>query len=283
MDFSVIIPVHNDGPTVMTAIRSALDQAGLAQVVVVDDGSSDDTLAIVQAIDDPRVAVRSQENAGPGAARNTGAEIATGSHLIFLDADDRFLPDALLTFSSGNGDRSLVRTGAILRETGEPHSITLAKPSRHAFPRGAPLAGSFAISRTLFEEIGGYDPVLRYGENSELLLRAQDTMFRRGEVAAFIGAATVICVRDQVGSRDHYQPHRIVAAERMLTRHASILASDTKTRHDHHAVASELQRTAGDLRGAFGHSLAAVRTRPLAPRSWARLLRIVTQRVRSKR
>ncbi len=96
MDVSVVIPCHNYAKTLPRAVSSALLQSAVSQVVVVDDASSDDSVACAQSLCvlDRRVQVCMQEkNLGPGAARNRGALLATGSHIVFLDADDEFVGD----------------------------------------------------------------------------------------------------------------------------------------------------------------------------------------------
>ena len=93
--FSVIIPVYNGAGTIQQAIRSVLDQSYPAhELIVVDDGSSDSTADEIAVFGD-RIRYLYQENAGVSAARNTGAQAATGEWLAFLDADDWYYPDRL--------------------------------------------------------------------------------------------------------------------------------------------------------------------------------------------
>lgn len=274
----MVIPAYNSESTIATAIGSALEQELIAEVIVVDDGSIDGTVAAAKAVGDPRVTILEQPNSGPGAARNTGAAAATASHLVFLDADDCLLPDALLTFATGNEDRPLIRTGAIWRTPDGKERIGLATRDPRPFPRGAPLAGSFAISRALFEEIGGYDHGFRFGENSELLLRAAARSATRGGTTAFVGAATVVWVQLSESRNDRYESRRRVAAARMVDKHGDLLRDDPETLHNHHAIAAELNRRNGDTRTALRHGVGAVRARPTAVRSWARLVRIALTR-----
>ena len=95
---SVVIPVYNIAPHLHQCLDSVLSQTlHDIEVICVDDGSTDESPEILKAYaqKDERVQVISQENAGPGVARNTGMKGATGEYLIFLDSDDWFELDFL--------------------------------------------------------------------------------------------------------------------------------------------------------------------------------------------
>src|SRR5438067_366565 len=93
---SVIIPVYQGENRVCRAVQSALDQRyPYVEVIVVDDGSTDGTMAQLQAIANPRLTVVTQANQGVAAARNLGIAMATGNYLAFLDDDDWWLPEKL--------------------------------------------------------------------------------------------------------------------------------------------------------------------------------------------
>ena len=93
---SVVIPLYNKARYVERAIRSVLSQTRPAdEVIVVDDGSTDGGREVAARFEPAGVRVLCQDNAGPGAARNCGAELATGDFLAFLDADDEWWPDYL--------------------------------------------------------------------------------------------------------------------------------------------------------------------------------------------
>jgi len=98
---SVVVPVHDAADTVEDALRSAFAQTlspEQVEIVAVDDGSSDDSLAILRRLakQHPRVTVLTQPASGTAAApRNAGIDVATGEYLFFLDADDLLAPTAL--------------------------------------------------------------------------------------------------------------------------------------------------------------------------------------------
>src|SRR5256714_4033410 len=92
---SVMIGVYNGPPYLPEAIESVLAQTHPAsELIVVDDGSEDESGAIAESYGPPVRCIR-QENGGMAAARNTAVREATGDYFAFLDADDRFRPDKL--------------------------------------------------------------------------------------------------------------------------------------------------------------------------------------------
>ena len=105
MRVSVIIPLYNKEPYVRRALSSIRAQTFEDfEVIVVDDGSTDEGARAVESFDDARVRLVHQQNAGPGAARNRGIAEARGELLAFLDADDEWTPTYL-----EEGDRKSTR------------------------------------------------------------------------------------------------------------------------------------------------------------------------------
>jgi succinoglycan biosynthesis protein ExoU len=104
----VLIAVWNNASTIEKAVRSALSDAHVSRVIVIDDESSDDTLSVLsrlrEQVGDRLVFQRLDRNEGPSAARNRGFELSTAGWIAILDGDDYFLPDrikALLDASDG--------------------------------------------------------------------------------------------------------------------------------------------------------------------------------------
>src|SRR4051812_15646446 len=94
---SVVIPVYCRAGTIMRALRSVMCQSfDNLEIVVVDDGSTDDTVAIVEAAHIPNLTlIRHPSNQGAAAARNTGIRASRGRYVAFLDSDDVWAPEKL--------------------------------------------------------------------------------------------------------------------------------------------------------------------------------------------
>ena len=98
---TIIIPLYNKADFITAAIQSVLNQGHQDfEIVVIDDGSTDDGASQVRAIHDHRIKLIQQTNSGVSCARNLGIELAKGDLLCFLDADDWYLPTYLETIVS---------------------------------------------------------------------------------------------------------------------------------------------------------------------------------------
>ncbi len=94
--FTVVIPLYNKEMYVKKTLETVLDQTFTNyEIVLVDDGSKDNSCNIVKSINDPRIRLISQENGGPSKARNRAIRESRGQYIAFLDADDIWLPEKL--------------------------------------------------------------------------------------------------------------------------------------------------------------------------------------------
>lgn len=165
MTFSVIIPLFNKEHTIADAIRSVLLQTRQDfEIVIVNDGSSDNSLSEAKSIEDGRITIFSTTNQGPAAARNTGIRMAKGNWVVFLDADDKLLPEALDSFASAINDAPdcdivygttlFNREGRISRYPKQSDRGSVKNPYKEAFFRRLSIAaGSACIRRdALLEE-----------------------------------------------------------------------------------------------------------------------------------
>ncbi|WP_442869486.1 glycosyltransferase [Bradyrhizobium sp. CCBAU 11434] len=176
---SVVIPAKNAAAYIGEAIESALMQGGVSEIIVVDDGSTDGTDAIVGAIRDPRLRLMRNDAGGVSAARNLGARNARGDWLLFLDADDRLRPDAVTTLLATArtapqavlvyGDYNTIDSAG--RTIGHRDLLKgRQKPSGHVLERLA--SGNFIVNGGImlvrldaFSATGGFDVSLRYCED----------------------------------------------------------------------------------------------------------------------
>src|SRR5687767_11931504 len=91
--FSVVIPTYNRADQISDTIRSFLDQNyNRFEIIVVDDGGSDNTREVVTAFKDQRISYHYKENGERAAARNYGAALAKGDYVTFYDSDDAVYP-----------------------------------------------------------------------------------------------------------------------------------------------------------------------------------------------
>lgn len=189
---SIIVPAYNQSEYLGDAIRSALGQTHAdLEVIVVDDGSTDETPAVCQAFTDARLRYVWQANRGLSGARNTGIREARGEFLTFLDSDDQFLPDKLeqlLAAFEGDPGLGLVAGQAVLidrlgRPIGEIFDRPLpADPTELLL--GNPLhVGSVLLRRDWQERVGLFDESLRSYEDWDMWLRLARAGCRMGWVA----------------------------------------------------------------------------------------------------
>lgn len=183
----MIIPAFNYAQYVGIAIASVQQQTFSDwELIVVDDGSTDNTASVVSSITDTRFRCLHQPNAGLSAARNAGIAAATGELIAFLDADDLWHPDflqrACAKFDEPGAVWGLVaaRAGRIddggnrLPAGNRDHRYRTSgeMTARDFCLRNWPLSSSLAARREIFTECGVFDTSLRSSEDRDMWIRA---------------------------------------------------------------------------------------------------------------
>ena len=178
---SIIIPLYNKETSVEQSIRSVLNQTYQDfELIVVDDGSTDNSLDVVRQIQDDRILIIEQENGGPSKARNTGVQYAQGEWIVFLDADDELLPDALQIMKEAikcYPDADLVdfnkylRIGTELVPQSHPINGDVKEPLRAWYYRVIAPGCGHSIYRRTFIQKYPYDERMRRYEDADLLVR----------------------------------------------------------------------------------------------------------------
>jgi glycosyltransferase involved in cell wall biosynthesis len=173
---SVIVPTYNGMPYVVEAIDSILAQAyDPVEVIVVDDGSTDDTASVVQVYGEA-VRYYHQPNSGTSTARNQGVRLAHGEWLAFLDADDLWTINKLKMQTDllhHNPTIDLV-SGQVLEFSGatpDQHLQTMAVPGHHP--------GAMLIKRDAFAEVGSFSEFYLNAEVVEWVARAMRADIQR--------------------------------------------------------------------------------------------------------
>lgn len=188
--FSVIIPLFNKGPYIERAVHSVLQQSlKNFEIIIVDDGSTDNGAEIVKKISDHRICVVSQQNKGVSAARNTGALRARSLYLAFLDADDTWQPEFLQRVADlieeypsagiyGTSNFFIYPNGKRVSENfsdifeGKKTGIISDYFGLFAKIRKSPFSNSnLCIPKAVFEWAGGYREGVRLTEDSDLWCR----------------------------------------------------------------------------------------------------------------
>lgn len=180
---SVVIPAYNCGAYLDATIQSVRRQLLPAhEVIVVDDGSTDSTDKIVSRYR-REVTYHRQYNQGASAARNTGASLASGEWIMFLDADDKLTPNALADLTASVGHKLYgVVYGAIVEKDAKTGGCSARGDGRAAGPPPVPARASFwksaivapgaaIVRRKLHELCGGFDANLPAAEDRDYWLR----------------------------------------------------------------------------------------------------------------
>ena len=172
---SVILPVFNGERYLAEAIASIRRQPhSPLEIIVIDDGSTDGTAFLLERLG-PDIQVVHQSNQGPAVARNRGLELATGDVIAFLDADDFWPHDKLqlqLPVLEAIPSVQIVmgkvqRLQPVHQENGRPVFQPSSPPWQEL------LLGCTVCRRSVFDRIGGFDPVLRTGEDTDWFLRTR--------------------------------------------------------------------------------------------------------------
>jgi len=172
---SVILPVYNGEAYIAEAVRSICAQdTPVLEIVIVDDGSTDDTAKVVERLGGP-MRLLQQPNRGAAAARNRGLAAAVGEVIAFLDADDLWTPHRLsLQLDKLRADPALnlVRghTQRIHWQS-DPSGIAGWQPVGESWP--ALSLGATVARRQVFDSVGGFDESLALNEDVDWFLRAQ--------------------------------------------------------------------------------------------------------------
>jgi glycosyltransferase involved in cell wall biosynthesis len=229
---SVIIPPYNRADIVVEAVRSALEQDYPAmEVVVVDDGSTDNTEGRLALFLKNReiIYVKQAENRGVAAARNLGLQHSHGDYVIFLDSDDLLLPGRIETHTAyldSHRDTNFTYSDC-WKDIGNMcvlHGTVEDAKEKHPLPLPSllhvPLMTA-TFRRHVVDALGGFEETLRWSEDTDYMIRAS-TLFK----AAHIPEAQTLWRCQRSSSRlSHERAHALHHSFLMLERNRRSLAT----------------------------------------------------------
>lgn len=185
--FSVIIPLYNKAPYVAKAIESVLGQTYRDfEVIVIDDGSTDQSLEVAKTFENKSITIISQPNSGVSTARNNGVNLAKYPYICFLDADDWWHPtflEEMKRLITDFPDAGIYGSGYYIVKNGQERIAPIGVPQ--GFERGIidycevyaktlcmPLTSiSVVIPKHIFDEEKGFKSQLKFGEDFDLWIR----------------------------------------------------------------------------------------------------------------
>lgn len=276
---SVIIPTYNRAPLIESSIRSvfAQDYPNI-EVIVVDDGSIDDTELVVSRLADKRLRYFKQtENHGAPAARNVGVREAHGDFLAFLDSDDAWEPNKLSrqmeTMVRTGAETALVYTG--MRKVDESGAtIGFKKPKKRGWIYNDLLrdnvvgSTSTALVRTsAFRAVGGFDETLRSRQDLDLWIRIA-AKYRVDFVAAPLVIYSVH--RDRISTN---VDAKIQGCEAVFTKYFEDIRKKPDILASHYYLLGWLHEKKGELPIAIRYFGMALRARP-SPKRLYRYLNV---------
>jgi glycosyltransferase involved in cell wall biosynthesis len=279
---SVILPSYNRARLLPRAIASVLGQSfGNFELLIVDDGSTDDTRSVVASHGDPRVRLLATSGrTGSAAARNFGIAQARGDWLAFQDSDDEWLPHKLemqLDYARTLTEDYVLVGSGLLRHT--PNAVELIRWPRRAgdgdrgpvdpiaFVRGMiAYLQSLILRRSAFERVGGFDAALKKSSDLELCLR----LLREFRFAALDEALAISF--ETPGSVSQNHENACEAWSSIRKRHADLIATDRVARARYANELARSQLALGRRPAAASELLRSIAARPFQARAWAWLI-----------
>ncbi|WP_338731169.1 glycosyltransferase family 2 protein [Mangrovimonas cancribranchiae] len=185
--FSIIIPLYNKEYFVKNTITSILNQSFKDfEIIVVNDGSTDNSLDIVKTFKDQRIRVLTTKNQGVSSARNYGIKKANAKYIAFLDADDLWETSYLQTIHNliiGYPKESIFASALKIKKGGNYHlskykdlDLKKGETARLNYFKSSKKqsilhCSSVVIKKTIFKKIGGFNSNLKTGEDTDLWIR----------------------------------------------------------------------------------------------------------------
>ncbi|WGL63762.1 glycosyltransferase family 2 protein [Pseudomonas sp. CW003PS] len=181
---SVVVPMYNSRDTIVPCVQSVVDQTykDLITIIVVNDGSKDDSLGVLEAafnnLPENRVlTIINKENGGVSSARNMGIKAAQTEWVAFLDSDDIWFPEKLekqFEVIAENPDVFFIgcnRNGEVYPFFGKKNKVLFSLSAKEILIKWYPQTSTVIVKRELLIRVGFYNELQTHGEDCNLWLR----------------------------------------------------------------------------------------------------------------
>lgn len=185
--FSVIIPLYNKEKYIQNTLNGVFNQSFINfEVVVVNDGSTDKSMAVLNEFTDNRLKIIHQKNQGVSVARNTGMENAKANYICFLDADDTWKPNHLQAFfdTISKFPQAKMYCGRYVTQISKNTFIKnkfidiedhyegyVTDFFKSSLINRVALTSAVCINKDIFSEIGGFDPTLKSDQDLDYWIK----------------------------------------------------------------------------------------------------------------
>lgn len=268
MNISVVIPLYNKEPHIERSIRSVLCQTYPAsEIIIINDGSTDDGPKVVESIQDSRIKIVNQKNQGVSAARNRGVDVASNSYIAFLDADDEWSQEYLSTIV--DLIREFPNCGAYgtakitIRPDGEVYKSDLSKmPSEpwtgilenvfeHFQVGGVLHSSAIVVPKNILLEVGGFPEGVKLLEDitcwvkiairypiayspKRLVIYYQDATNRSNKLKNLDEAPFVKIVHDAIEAglisrNDQFEAYEFIAKSQIIAASVNVMNDQPKS------------------------------------------------------
>lgn len=188
MKFTVVIPLYNKEKHISRAVKSIINQTYQDfEIIIIDDGSTDNSLEKLMKINDSRIRIIKQMNNGVSSARNNGIDEARNEYIGFLDADDSWNPNFLESIKSLIEQYPLAGAYATSYEIQREDGTTIESPSgksiegswegiiddyfKYALKGPLISASSVVVGKKVFDYLGGFPIGIKRGEDLDMWIR----------------------------------------------------------------------------------------------------------------
>ena len=284
---SIITPTYNRSSLIPRMINSVLDQSYQHwELIIIDDGSTDNTKDILENYDDSRVKYYYTENSGAADSRNVGVKYAQSEYIIFLDSDDEVKPLWLETLSSKieSDNSSIVCCGYELRDhQGNFLGSNLPKNLGPLFNNyvASFLSGTMLLKKEWFLGAGGFDTDLPSMQHSEFFMRLIGFIEEKDIKIINIFEPLAI-VHGHKGHKIRLDLDAIYIGNKLtLEKHADRFLKNKEMHFNYLSVAAVSAIKTNRIKEGKEYLVKAMKVRPLHYKSYARLIAGYTPFIRN--